>query len=144
MEAAHKHGGALLLGQAPPGLEIRACGRASRPTGSWCQGGTQGEERGSCVLERASTSISKQPAECRRHAGCTATLEAAAAPQSLQTSGPPGNKAEEAVGYVSTRSVKLQRSFPLSEVVGLDNIKQALLLGAVDTGEAWICGVGQG
>ena len=34
--------------------------------------------------------------------------------------------------YVSTKSVRMQRSYPLTEVVGMDHIKQALLLGAVD------------
>ena len=37
-------------------------------------------------------------------------------------------------GFVSKRSVRLQRSFPLTAVVCLDVIKQALLLGACDTG----------
>jgi hypothetical protein len=38
------------------------------------------------------------------------------------------------VGFVSKRSVRLQRSFPLTAVIGMDHIKQALLLGACDTG----------
>ena len=40
----------------------------------------------------------------------------------------------EPAGFVSKRSVRLQRSFPMVAVVGMDNIKQALLLGACDTG----------
>ena len=42
----------------------------------------------------------------------------------------------EPAGFVSKRSVRLQRSFPMVAVVGMDNIKQALLLGACDTGVA--------
>ena len=34
--------------------------------------------------------------------------------------------------YVRTASIRMQRSYPLTEVVGMDHIKQALLLGAVD------------
>lgn len=41
---------------------------------------------------------------------------------------------EPADGFVSKRSVRLQRAFPMVAVVGMDNIKQALLLGACDTG----------
>jgi hypothetical protein len=40
---------------------------------------------------------------------------------------------QDAVGFESTRSMKLQRSYPLAAVVGQDAIKEALLLGAVDT-----------
>ena len=42
------------------------------------------------------------------------------------------DNAESEPSYVSTKSVRMQRSYPLTEVVGMDHIKQALLLGAVD------------
>jgi len=41
--------------------------------------------------------------------------------------------AQEQVGYTSTTPARLLRSFPLTAVVGNDNIKTALLLGAIDT-----------
>ncbi len=44
------------------------------------------------------------------------------------------DSSEPADGFVSKRSVRLQRAFPMVAVVGMDNIKQALLLGACDTG----------
>ena len=46
-------------------------------------------------------------------------------------------------GFVSQRSVRLQRSFPMTAVVGMDLIKQALLLGACDTGLGGICIAGK-
>lgn len=46
-------------------------------------------------------------------------------------------------GFVSQRSVRLQRSFPMTAVVGMDHIKQALLLGACDTGLGGICIAGK-
>lgn len=38
-----------------------------------------------------------------------------------------------AVGYTSDKPIRLQRAYPLAAVVGMDHIKQALLLGSVDT-----------
>ncbi len=41
-------------------------------------------------------------------------------------------EAEAEVGFAGDKvAVQLQRSFPLASVVGMDDIKQALLLGAV-------------
>jgi magnesium chelatase subunit D len=42
-------------------------------------------------------------------------------------------KTTEEVGFDSIKSSRLARSYPLAAVVGQDLIKQALLLGAVDT-----------
>ncbi|KAK9832113.1 hypothetical protein WJX81_008412 [Elliptochloris bilobata] len=53
------------------------------------------------------------------------------------------SESSEPVGFVSTRSVRLQRSFPMVAVVGMDNIKQALLLGACDTGLGGVCVAGK-
>ena len=50
---------------------------------------------------------------------------------------------EKSNGFVSQRSVRLQRSFPMTAVVGMDHIKQALLLGACDTGLGGICIAGK-
>jgi hypothetical protein len=41
-------------------------------------------------------------------------------------------EAAPSVGYKSDKSVRLQRAYPLAAVVGMDHIKQALLLGSVD------------
>ncbi|KAI8107968.1 hypothetical protein M9434_006000 [Picochlorum sp. BPE23] len=43
-------------------------------------------------------------------------------------------EAEQDAAYEPTKSVRMQRTYPLTEVVGMDHIKQALLLGAVDNG----------
>jgi hypothetical protein len=45
----------------------------------------------------------------------------------------PAAAAAEPVGYVADRSSRLARAYPLAAVVGMDYIKQALLLGAVDS-----------
>lgn len=75
-------------------------------------------------------------------AECVATVESEASSSTQQAQQAPGqqqqqgmqNGSGEGAGYVSKRSVRLQRSFPLTAVVGMDMIKQALLLGACDTG----------
>lgn len=54
-----------------------------------------------------------------------------------------GASAGKSNGFVSQRSVRLQRSFPMTAVVGMDVIKQALLLGACDTGLGGICIAGK-
>ena len=41
--------------------------------------------------------------------------------------------AQDSVGYISDKPIRLQRAYPLAAVVGMDHIKQALLLGSVDT-----------
>lgn len=42
------------------------------------------------------------------------------------------NMMKEAVGFDGNEFSRLARSYPLAAIVGLDYIKQALLLGAVD------------
>lgn len=41
-------------------------------------------------------------------------------------------EAAEPVGFVPVKNNRLDRTYPLAAVVGMDSIKQALLLGAVD------------
>lgn len=70
----------------------------------------------------------------------------AAAEVENRSSAPSQNGAttpEKSNGFVSQRSVRLQRSFPMTAVVGMDHIKQALLLGACDTGLGGICIAGK-
>ncbi|KIY96026.1 magnesium chelatase subunit D [Monoraphidium neglectum] len=83
-------------------------------------------------MEQNSRGLSSESGQRKRHgeahcipcARCAAPLRAAALAMKQE---------QDAVGFESTRSMKLQRSYPLAAVVGQDAIKEALLLGAVDT-----------
>ena len=73
-------------------------------------------------------------------AECIAAAEVESSSSAPSQNGAAPNKSN---GFVSQRSVRLQRSFPMTAVVGMDHIKQALLLGACDTGLGGICIAGK-
>ena len=81
---------------------------------------------------------SRRPCQLNNHCRRFRSLPCRAAAETSQEA---AKRAAEALAmeaaqnepsYVSTKSVRMQRTFPLTEVVGMDHIKQALLLGAVD------------
>lgn len=80
------------------------------------------EMRGTCLINSTRT----------HHAGLWLTggrpAPAAAAQQTMQAM-----QSVENVGFDSEKTGRMARSYPLTAVVGQDLIKQALLLGAVDT-----------
>jgi hypothetical protein len=51
----------------------------------------------------------------------------------MHAEAPQAEEEGEQLGYVPTVNSRLDRAYPLAAVVGLDYIKQALLLGAVDS-----------
>jgi hypothetical protein len=98
-------------------LTIMLLSNVSRPLRACCAG------PGLHLLKAHS-----RPGLKRRGRACAECVAAAEPAVSAPSEG------NEPIGFVSKRSVRLQRSFPMVAVVGMDNIKQALLLGACDTG----------
>ncbi|KAL4860043.1 Magnesium-chelatase subunit ChlD [Chlorella vulgaris] len=83
-------------------------------------------------LSLAARSVQPQPR--RASLRCRAVAEVDADVEKRARAAAEMEAKQDTVGYISDKPVRLQRAYPLAAVVGMDHIKQALLLGSVDVG----------
>ncbi|PSC76570.1 magnesium-chelatase subunit chloroplastic [Micractinium conductrix] len=90
--------------------------------------------RSSLAGQRLPAAAALRPASARRSSlRCNAVAEVAADVERRAREAAEMEAKQDTVGFISDKPIRLQRAFPLAAVVGMDHIKQALLLGSVDT-----------